>query len=125
MRMTMTRAALTVGASLAVVLLSASTASAIYLSTTLHDWGSGSTSYNQRAVSACDTKQDSRGIRTEYTTVNHPSRTGADHVGDANGFGGDCGTESSWDDSRITAVRVCARNSDTGVTIECTPWVSE
>lgn len=125
MRTTTARAALTIGASLAVVLLSASPASAIYLGASLRDWGSGSTSFNQLAVSACDDKRDNRGIRTEYTTVNHPSRTAADHVGDANGYGGDCGSETSWDGSRITAVRVCARNSDTGVTIECTPWVSE
>ncbi|MFF3210753.1 hypothetical protein ACFYYB_08805 [Streptomyces sp. NPDC002886] len=84
----------------------------------LNDWGAGAVSDDRYGVSACDGKADNRGIRTEYVTSNG----GFDHVGDANGSAGGCGSERSFDGYPISAFRVCARNSSTGQDLGCTNW---
>ncbi|GAA2717617.1 hypothetical protein GCM10010429_40980 [Micromonospora olivasterospora] len=80
--------------------------------------GAGCVSTSHTSVSACDGAADGWGVRTWYRTSNNVT----DHVGDPDGSGGSCGSESPLGGGTITSYRVCAGPNNTDS--ECTQWVT-
>ena len=78
----------------------------------------GCVSTSHTGVSVCDSAADGWGARTWYKTTNGVT----DHVGDADGLGGSCGSESPLGGGSITSYRVCAGPNNTDR--ECTQWVT-
>lgn len=98
------------------VLAAPSTAQAHGTCVNLPNRGSGCVTSTHTGVSACDSAADGWGFRTWYKTTNGVT----DHVGDADGAGGNCGSESPLGGGYITQYRVCAGPNNTDQ--ECSIW---
>lgn len=85
---------------------------------TLPNRGTGCVTASHTTVSVCDSNNEGWGVRTWYKTTNGVT----DHVGDADGNGPNCGSESPLGGGTITSYRVCAGPNNTDS--ECTQWAT-
>ncbi|WP_117212937.1 hypothetical protein [Allorhizocola rhizosphaerae] len=117
----MTAATLTVGTTVAVLAASSLPVAAHDLNRSLDYFGiraTGAISQGHTRIENCDKNNDGYGTRTRY--VMNDGRE--DYVGDPNGTGAGCGSETTPPGKTVISFKICFR--PVGPDEYCTVWIS-